>query len=675
MNNKVLVIGDGLLGSEVVKQTGWNYVSRKKDVFDIKDIESFHFLFSGYDVILNAIANTDTYSKERDLHWDVNYKFVHELILFCNKNYIKLVHISTDYLYSGSVSNASENDVPVHCNNWYGYTKLLADGLVQLESNNYLICRCTHKPNPFPYEYAWIDQIGNFDYVNTISSLIIDMINSKISGVYNVGTEIKSMYQLALDTNKDTKAIISPYNVPKNTSMNISKMKESQGPFFSIAIPAYGYNGKGKDFLEHNLNTLKSQTFKEFEVVISDHSTDDTIKDLCDSWRDRLNIKYIRNEIGRGVISPNLNVALKNCSGKWIKILFQDDFLYDNESLVNTYNFILKNKDISWMATSFVHTDDEVNFYRDICPSWNDELYIGNNTIGCPSVISIKNENILLFDESLNWLMDCEYYKRMFDKYGEPSILITFTVVNRNMNDRLTNTISDEIKKAEYLKVRSKYMDKINLPTVTLVLVSSVNTDKCIKAIEYSSRNINFGSVKFLTHEDIKLDYIDVIKIDKLSSIDEYSKFIVYDLYKFIDTEHVLIIQDDGFVLNHFQWRNEFLEYDYIGAPWQLPKDDFSFRDPFGNIIRVGNGGFSLRTKRLLSLPSELNIEWKSYFEFYNEDGFFVCHNRHIFEEKGCVFAPIDIAKYFSHEVEIPETEGIIPFGFHGKNTKYSRLI
>jgi dTDP-4-dehydrorhamnose reductase len=81
---------------------------------------------------------------QRDLHWDINYKFVHELILFCNKNDIKLVHISTDYLYSGSVSNASESDVPVHCNNWYGYTKLLADGLVQLEFNH-LICRCTHK--------------------------------------------------------------------------------------------------------------------------------------------------------------------------------------------------------------------------------------------------------------------------------------------------------------------------------------------------------------------------------------------------------------------------------------------------------------------------------------------------------------------------------------------------
>jgi hypothetical protein len=90
--------------------------------------------------------------------------------------------------------------VTVHCNNWYGYTKPLADGLVQLESNNYL-CD-VHMPTPFPYESAWIDQIGNFDYIDTISSLVIDMINSKISGVYNVGTEMKSVYQLALKTKK-----------------------------------------------------------------------------------------------------------------------------------------------------------------------------------------------------------------------------------------------------------------------------------------------------------------------------------------------------------------------------------------------------------------------------------------------------------------------------------------
>lgn len=454
---KVLVLGDGLLGAEVVKQTGWDYVSRKKDGFDIKDVESFHYLFKGYNVILNCIANTDTYSKERDLHWDINYKFVHELILFCNKNDIKLVHISTDYLYSGSVSNASENDVPVHCNNWYGYTKLLADGLVQLESNNYLICRCTHKPTPFPYDAAWIDQVGNFDYIDIISSLMIDMINKDLSGVYNLGTESKSIYQLALKTKSDIKPIFSPDNVPKNTSMNVTKLNDSLKPFFSIAIPAYGYNGKGRGFLEINFTILENQTFRDFEVVVADHSTDDTIKNLCDSWKSRLNIRYIRNDIGRGVISPNLNVALKNCKGKWIKMLFQDDFLYDDDSLDNTHNFIIDNPNTIWLATSFKHTEDGINLYREICPRWNDKMHIGHNSMGCPSVITIKNENILLFNENMNWLMDCEYYKRMYDIYGEPSIMDVFTVVNRTSEYRLTNTIPYEQKMNEVEKMRVIY--------------------------------------------------------------------------------------------------------------------------------------------------------------------------------------------------------------------------
>ena len=60
---------------------------------------------------------------------------------------------------------------------------------------------------------------------------------------------------------------------------------------------------------------------------------------------------------------------------------------------------------------------------------------------------------------------------------------------------------------------------------------------------------------------------------------------------------------------------------------------------------------------------------------YYNEDGFFTCHNRHLYEQNGCVFAPLDIAKHFSHEIQIPETVGITPFGFHGKNNPYNNLI
>jgi len=212
---------------------------------------------------------------------------------------------------------------------------------------------------------------------------------------------------------------------------------------------------------------------------------------------------------------------------------------------------------------------------------------------------------------------------------------------------------------------------KINLPNITLVAVSCVRVQETIKAIEKSCSGINFGSVKLITHEDAKGDIFETVYIDPLN-YENYNRFIVFDLHKYIETEFALIIQDDGFVTSPDQWRKEFLDYDYIGAPWPLPTDDFSYRDPFGNLIRVGNGGFSLRSKKILSLPTKLNLEWRSYFGFFNEDGFFTCHNRHLFENEGCIFAPIEVAKYFSHEKSIPETEGIIPFGFHRKGYVHS---
>ena len=91
-----------------------------------------------YNEIIKCIAHTDTYDKSRNLHWNINYKAVSDLVEICNKYNKKLIHISSDYVYSNSNPGSSEGDVPVHCNNWYGYTKLLGDAHVQLKSNNYL---------------------------------------------------------------------------------------------------------------------------------------------------------------------------------------------------------------------------------------------------------------------------------------------------------------------------------------------------------------------------------------------------------------------------------------------------------------------------------------------------------------------------------------------------------
>jgi len=231
----IVVLGDGLLGTELVKQTGWDYISRKKDNFDIRNYDSyFGFFLQNYDsiawwpkykTIINCIAHTDTYSNDKELHWDINFKSVVKLSDFCSHHKIKLVHISTDYVYTNSINNASENDIPIHGNNWYSYTKLLGDSYVQLNENN-LILRGTHKKNPFPYPNAWIDQIGNFDYVNVLSYIIVGLINNNAVGLYNVGTELKTIYNLALKSKnpQEINGVFAPDFVPKNTSMNINKL-------------------------------------------------------------------------------------------------------------------------------------------------------------------------------------------------------------------------------------------------------------------------------------------------------------------------------------------------------------------------------------------------------------------------------------------------------------------
>lgn len=452
---KVLVLGDGLLGSEIVRQTGWDCRSRKKGNFDL-----FNMAVTApveYDVVINCIANTDTYSTDARAHMSINFDFVERLITHCNKYNIKLVHISTDYIYAGSESNASEDSVPVHANNWYSYSKLLADAWVQKESRDFLLCRCTHKPNPFPYAAAWTNQVGNFDYVDVIARIIIRMINRDMRGVYNVGTETKTMFELASKTAKIGQSL-APDHVPKDTSMNINKMlNDLYNPFFSIAIPTYGYGGKGAEFLDDNFRILSEQTFKDFEVVISDHSIDDTILDVVRKWQMFLDIKYVRNEHGRGIISPNINNAMKLCNGKWIKVLFQDDFLYDQDSL-KIQNYTLMTKPYTkWLMTKFYHSNDGKTFYRLYHPVWNDFIWTGNNTMGCPSGMTIRNEDIIFFDEGLNWLMDCDYYQKMFQLHGQPEILNTPTVVNRTWGNRLTDTIGQELKDKEFRMLTERY--------------------------------------------------------------------------------------------------------------------------------------------------------------------------------------------------------------------------
>lgn len=147
---------------------------------------------------------------------------------------------------------------------------------------------------------------------------------------------------------------------------------------------------------------------------------------------------------------------------------------------------------------------------------------------------------------------------------------------------------------------------KLQLPNVTLAAMDSVRVRASVKALEYSMKDIDFGEVLIITHRKPLFlpKGIQYRHIDKLKNIDAFNYNMIYKIHEYIHTDYMLLVHYDGFVVNPDMWRDEFLDYDYIGSPFPLPKDDFSYRDAGGNICRVGNS-VSIRSKRLLEFPTK----------------------------------------------------------------------
>jgi hypothetical protein len=219
---------------------------------------------------------------------------------------------------------------------------------------------------------------------------------------------------------------------------------------------------------------------------------------------------------------------------------------------------------------------------------------------------------------------------------------------------------------------------RLQLPNVTLAAVTSVKVRPTIKALEYSMKDIDFGDVTLITHRKPLFlpKGIRYQHIDRIDNINKFNYAMIYEMGQYVQTEFMLLVHYDGFVVNPSSWRDEFLDYDYIGSPWPLPKDDFSYRDINGEIIRVGNS-VGIRSKRLLEFPKQAGIPFEADHGFFNEDGFVCVKNRHLFTAAGMKFAPLEVAKYFGHESMIPEVQGIRPFVFHkwaGQNAEYPKF-
>jgi len=213
------------------------------------------------------------------------------------------------------------------------------------------------------------------------------------------------------------------------------------------------------------------------------------------------------------------------------------------------------------------------------------------------------------------------------------------------------------------------------LSNVNLIAVDCIHPDKAVYALEKSMQEIKFNRVLLLTDTPVQHTDIESITINKLSSGEEVSKFILSQTPKYIDDscEFIMFVQADGFIMNPLAWVDEFLEYDYIGAPWK-PHPHHHW-PPFPNITnetRVGNGGFSIRSAKLCQSVTDIFKKYEARVDAgilapaYHPEDCFICRTLgSLLRSKGFTFAPVELAEKFSCENKVYSGQ----FGFHGKET------
>lgn len=208
---------------------------------------------------------------------------------------------------------------------------------------------------------------------------------------------------------------------------------------------------------------------------------------------------------------------------------------------------------------------------------------------------------------------------------------------------------------------------KRHLPSVTLVAIDGTGKNENVaKALRISSLKLSYGDTLLIgPTSNYKLP--PNTRHHKIEPMDYlgWNKFVLKSLGDLIKTDHYLYVDYDGFVLHPEAWTDEFLKYDYIGAPFTYPNhvmtkhvDTKIKKIPKSQINLVGNGGFTLRSKKFAEV-AKLCKDTR-----YRPEDVYSCFNNYtFFINNGVKFCPVDLASKFSYNY-LHHNKGI--FGFHG---------
>ena len=226
---KILITGsDGRFGKVLKK-----IKSKKKLIFTNK--KNLNIL-SRTSIVKNLIKYKPKYilhlaglSRPMNIHdknisksIDLNIIGTCNLVKEAEKKKIKLIYLSTNYVYPGLKGNYKENDALKPWNN-YSWSKLGGECAVQMYRNSLIIRLCMTE-KPFLHKKAYVNVKTNFIFQEDAAQLILKIIKQK--GIINLGGPSQTVYNFAKKYNKKIKRIYSRGEFPKRTDMNLNKLKK-----------------------------------------------------------------------------------------------------------------------------------------------------------------------------------------------------------------------------------------------------------------------------------------------------------------------------------------------------------------------------------------------------------------------------------------------------------------
>ena len=229
----------------------------------------------------------------------------------------------------------------------------------------------------------------------------------------------------------------------------------------SICIPAY----KNAGFLNRLLDSIAIQAYKDYEVIITDDSPDDEVKTFVSNYSKIKNLRYFKNTAQLGT-PKNWNEGISKAMGSWIKIMHDDDWFVDENSLQTFIDVTNERPTATVVYSAYVNIENgrtksisaRPALFRRIAFKLNPFSIVSTNFIGPPSVVLHKNNAQFVYDDKLKWLVDLEFYARYFE--ASKMIYCKKALLNIGINDQQVTKASSlipEVEIPEYLYFLNKH--------------------------------------------------------------------------------------------------------------------------------------------------------------------------------------------------------------------------